>query len=68
MSFALTSQQSTLSPQRFPDELVPADARDLELDLTSGSLDHPEDFPPNRDVFPEEKLSWVGLVSEKTSS
>jgi len=33
-----------------------------EIDLTTGSLDHPEDFPPNRDVYPEEKLSWVPLV------
>jgi hypothetical protein len=35
-----------------------------ELDITTGSLDHPEAFSPTRDVFPEEKLSWVDLVSK----
>jgi hypothetical protein len=38
------------------------DARPDEIDITTGSLDAPEKFPPNRDVFPEEKLSWVPLV------
>ncbi|MDQ3414120.1 MAG: GFA family protein [Verrucomicrobiota bacterium] len=38
------------------------DSRPNEIDLTTGSLDRAEDFPPNRDVFPEEKLSWVNLV------
>ena len=33
-----------------------------EIDITTGSLDDPERFPPNRDVYPEEKLSWVQLV------
>jgi hypothetical protein len=33
-----------------------------EIDITTGSLDQPEDFPPNRDVSPEEKLSWVNLL------
>ena len=36
--------------------------RPNEIDITTGSLDDPEGFPPNRDVFPEEKLSWVPLV------
>ena len=39
------------------------DTRQNEIDLTTGSLDDPEQFPPNRDVFPEEKLSWVSLVA-----
>ena len=39
------------------------DSRPNEIDITTGSLDRPEDFPPNRDVFPEEKLSWVGLIN-----
>ena len=43
------------------------DSRPGEIDLTTGSLDHPEDFPPNRDVFPEEKLPWVGLIDETNS-
>ena len=34
-----------------------------EIDIATGSLDDPEQFPPNRDVFPEEKLSWVHLVA-----
>ena len=33
-----------------------------EIDITTGSLDDPEQFPPGRDVFPEEKLSWAPLV------
>ncbi len=37
------------------------EARPNEIDITNGSLDRPEDFPPNRDVFPEEKLTWVEL-------
>lgn len=36
--------------------------RPNEIDITTGSLDDPEHFAPNRDVFPEEKLSWVPLV------
>jgi hypothetical protein len=36
--------------------------RPNEIDIATGSLDEPEHFPPNRDVFPEEKLSWVALV------
>ena len=35
-----------------------------EIDITTGSLDRPEDFPPTKDVFPEEKLPWVGLIVE----
>ncbi len=33
-----------------------------EVDITTASLDDPENFPPTKDVFPEEKLSWVELV------
>ena len=40
-------------------------SRPEEIDLTTGSLDEPENFPPNRDVFPEEKLSWVELVKRR---
>ncbi len=38
------------------------DERPNEIDITTGSLDEPENFPPNRDVFAEEKLSWVDLI------
>lgn len=40
------------------------DSRPNEIDITTGSLDRPEDFPPTKDVFPEEKLSWVDLRAE----
>lgn len=35
-----------------------------EIDITTASLDHPENFPPMADVFPEEKLPWVELISD----
>ena len=41
------------------------DDRPEEIDITTGTLDHPEQFPPNKDVFAEEKLSWVGLVGDE---
>ncbi|MBT4290248.1 MAG: hypothetical protein HOD92_23225 [Deltaproteobacteria bacterium] len=39
--------------------------RPQEIDITTGSLDHPESFVPNKDVFIKEKLSWVASVSAK---
>lgn len=36
--------------------------RPHEIDITTGSLDDPESFAPTRDVFADEKLSWVPLV------
>ena len=41
------------------------DDRPDEIDITTGTLDHPERFPPNKDVFAEEKLPWVGLVGDE---
>ena len=38
------------------------DRRPDEIDITTGSLDHPEDFPPTKDVYPEERLPWVDLI------
>jgi len=38
------------------------DKRPDEIDITTGSLDHSEDFPPTKDVYPEERLPWVDLV------
>jgi hypothetical protein len=38
------------------------DKRPDEIDITAGSLDHPEDFPPTKDVYPEERLPWVDLI------
>jgi hypothetical protein len=36
--------------------------RPHDIDITTGSLDHPEKFPPNRDFFVEEELPWVHKV------
>ena len=38
------------------------DSRPGEIDITTGSLDDPEQFAPTKDVFADEKLSWVPLV------
>jgi hypothetical protein len=38
------------------------DSRAGEVDVTTGSLDHPDKFAPTKDVFADEKLSWVPLV------
>ena len=40
------------------------DTRPDEIDITTGSLDHPEEFPPLKDVFPEERLPWVLLIGK----
>jgi hypothetical protein len=36
--------------------------RPKDIDITTGSLDHPERFPPNRDFFVEERIPWVKKV------
>lgn len=38
------------------------DDRPGEIDVTAGSLDHPEDFPPLSDFYQEEKLPWTRLA------
>jgi hypothetical protein len=38
------------------------DTRPDEIDITTGSLDHPESFAPTKDVFADERLSWVPLI------
>ena len=38
------------------------DRRPDEIDITTGSLDHAENYPPSKDVYPEEKLPWVDLI------
>jgi hypothetical protein len=35
------------------------DKRGGEIDVTTASLDDPEAFPPEKEVFKEQKLSWV---------
>jgi hypothetical protein len=32
------------------------------MDVTTGSADDGDTFPPTRDVFVEEKLSWVATI------
>jgi len=44
-----------------------SDSRPGEIDITTGSLDHPEDFPPTKDVFPEERLPWVPLIEQSVN-
>jgi hypothetical protein len=35
------------------------DERPDEIDVTTATLDDPEAFPPTKQVFPEQKLSWA---------
>ena len=39
-----------------------SDRRADEIDITTGSLDEPDDFPPQWDAYAEEKISWVHTV------
>ena len=34
------------------------DKRPDDIDITTGSLDRPEEFPPNQTVFEDERLGW----------
>jgi len=36
-----------------------SDERADEIDVTTASLDDPEAFPPEKEVFAEQKLSWA---------
>ena len=40
-------------------------SRPDEIDITTGSLDRPEEFAPTKDIFAEEKLPWVELVKRR---
>lgn len=44
------------------------DRRSDRVDVTTGSLDDAEGFPPLDDTCPDEKLSWVPLVKETSGS
>ena len=37
--------------------------RPNDLDVTTGSLDNPESFPPTKDVNADERLPWVSPTS-----
>ena len=41
-----------------------SDKRPGRVDITTGSLDDAESFPPLDDTHADEKLSWVALVEE----
>ena len=45
-----------------------SDQRASQVDLTAGSLDHPEAFPPESDTWAEERIDWVALVEERLES
>lgn len=38
------------------------DDRPDDMDVTTGSADNPDAFPPTKDVFVEEQLTWVPRV------
>jgi len=35
-----------------------------EIDITTGSLDHPENFPPKVDFFCRDNLPWMKTVTD----
>jgi len=35
------------------------DDRAQEIDITTGSLDEPDRFPPAEDIFPHRKVAWM---------
>ena len=39
-----------------------ADDRPNDVDVTTGSLDQPQNFPPSKAVFAEERLAWDHLI------
>lgn len=41
--------------------------RKNEIDITTGSLDNPENFPPTGDAYTEYKLPWVKTVCDTSS-
>ncbi|OGG43936.1 MAG: hypothetical protein A3F84_18945 [Candidatus Handelsmanbacteria bacterium RIFCSPLOWO2_12_FULL_64_10] len=45
-----------------------SDDRPGEIDAVTASLDRPEDFPPNRRVFEEERLPWDTFRIETPAS
>jgi hypothetical protein len=40
------------------------DHRADQVDITTGSLDHPEFFPPTEDTWTEERIPWVALIEK----
>jgi hypothetical protein len=40
------------------------DDRQHEIDVTTGSLDAPDSYPPAEDCFVEQKLPWMKTLAE----
>jgi hypothetical protein len=36
-----------------------------ETDITTGSLDHPEKYPPTQDYYCRDRLAWVKPTTDK---
>src|SRR5436309_2490570 len=53
-----TGAWRTFCDQRGPSLTYETDRRPDEIDITTGSLDHPEAFPPTKDAYPEERPPW----------
>ena len=41
-----------------------AERRENEIDITTGSLDNPEAYPPTQDYYCRDRLSWVKNCTE----
>ena len=54
-----TAAWRTFCPRCGTSMTYQADNRTDQIDITTGSLDHPEDFPPTQEVWTEEKLPWA---------
>ncbi|MFQ6607408.1 MAG: GFA family protein [Fidelibacterota bacterium] len=39
--------------------------RSDNIDVTTGSLDHPDDFPPTMDAYKKYRIPWVSLIREE---
>ena len=39
--------------------------RPRAIDITTGSLDRPEKFPPTRDFFVKERIPWVARIQRR---
>ncbi len=38
--------------------------RGRDIDITTGSLDDPERYPPTKDIFDRDRLSWVKTTTD----
>ena len=40
------------------------DSRPDEVDITTGSLDYPDEFRPTKEFYTDEKVSWVAVTAK----